>query len=175
MNFEKIKSLNLSSSLSAAMKVILTISLLAPVLLWVKHLEVINLDSRALNSRSPSKSSNLGKTNRPHSRGIDVSHYQGVINWGKVARSDISFAYVKATGGETFTDPQFHNNWNLIRTTKIYRGAYHFFFAHDDPKKQADHFLSTIGDLREQDLPPMLDVEISDHESQKNIEKRALI
>jgi lysozyme len=153
MILEKIKNIHLS------IKVIFAISFLIFVILYVIDSGLSKQDKRF----------------RPQALGIDVSHYQGNINWSKVALSDISFAYAKATGGETYTDPKFEYNWHHIRTTDIHRGAYHFFFAYDAPKKQAEHFIKTIGKLRKYDLPPMLDIEVSDHESYKVVGERALI
>lgn len=108
-------------------------------------------------------------------RGVDVSHYQGTVNWSKVAEAGITFAYVKATNGKHFVDPKFHQNWHGLRTTHLYRGAYHFFLAGDDPVKQAEHFIKTMGELRAHDLPPMLDVEVSDHASAEKVEEGALV
>jgi lysozyme len=95
-------------------------------------------------------------------KGIDVSHYQGDILWNKVAASGKIFAIAKATGGKDYTDPHFTDNWYGIRRHDMIRGAYHFFYAGDDPVKQAEHFLATVGKIRRNDLPPILDVEITD-------------
>jgi len=43
-------------------------------------------------------------------KGIDVSKWQGTVRWDLVKQSEISFAYTKATGGITYTDPEFKNN-----------------------------------------------------------------
>lgn len=94
-------------------------------------------------------------------RGIDVSHYQGRIDWRAVAGEGIGFAYVKATEGATFTDPAFARNWSGAAEAGIARGAYHRFRAGRDAVAQADHFLSVVAP-REGDLPPVLDVESTD-------------
>src|SRR5437867_1330928 len=60
-------------------------------------------------------------------RGIDVSHYQGAINWDDVASGGISFAYIKATEGTNFVDPLFAQNWAGAEAAGLRRGAYHFF------------------------------------------------
>ena len=144
-------------------KFLLVISLLTPMYFW---------------GYSQGKTHDSIHNRSNHHRianGIDVSHYQGIINWEKVGKSDLTFVYAKATGGETYVDPHFNHNWNGIRSTDLYRGAYHFFLASDDPLKQAEHFVHTVGPLREDDLPPMLDVEIYDHASRETIEAGALI
>jgi lysozyme len=96
--------------------------------------------------------------------GIDVSHYQGDIDWNIVARQKIVFVYIKATQGDQYFDPYFSKNWTGAAQTgtfssKIHRGAYHFMTANDSPEKQAQNFLSTVGLLRGWDLPPCVDVE----------------
>lgn len=99
-------------------------------------------------------------------QGIDVSHYQGVIRWDQVKQSGITFAFAKATGGTTGTDPQFANNWHSLRSEGLIRGAYHFFYPNEDATQQAKHFIDTVtgqGGLNPGDLPPMLDVEITDN------------
>ena len=95
--------------------------------------------------------------------GIDVSHYQGKIDWGAVSESGIQFALTKATGGDSFVDPEFSNNWHGIRSNEIIRGAYHFFYASSNPVTQANHFLKTVGPLEKSDFPPILDIEILDN------------
>jgi len=94
-------------------------------------------------------------------RGIDVSHYQGRIDWRAVETDGIGFAYMKATEGATFTDPMFRRNWAAAGETRIVRGAYHRFRAGRDALAQAEHFLA-VATLRDGDLPPVLDVESTD-------------
>ena len=91
-------------------------------------------------------------------QGIDVSHFQGDVDWQQVARAGMSFAFAKATEGITYTDPRFAANWAGIQAAGLLRGAYHFFEANDDAAAQAQHFLATV-QLAAGDLPPVLDVE----------------
>lgn len=93
--------------------------------------------------------------------GIDVSHYQKTINWPLVGSQDIQFAFIKASEGQFMQDTLFCNNWDAIRAAGIIRGAYHFFRPGISAEVQAKNFLSTI-DLQDGDLPPVLDVEVSD-------------
>lgn len=93
--------------------------------------------------------------------GIDVSHYQGDIDWAKVKAAGIVFAYAKATDGDTYTDPKFHANWQGMLGAGVLRGAYHFFQTNDDPATQANHFVEAIGALGADDLPPVVDLEVS--------------
>ena len=92
-------------------------------------------------------------------KGIDVSHYQGDVDWKAVKAADYSFAFAKCTGGLTFNDPKFQTNWKGIAAAGMLRGAYHFYYNNDDPVKQAEHFLSSLSSLNAADLPPVLDLE----------------
>lgn len=91
--------------------------------------------------------------------GIDVSYYQGNIDWQSVKDAGVVFAFARATYGTTKVDPQFHTNWQVMKNAGIIRGAYHFFVAAEDPVEQASFFASTVGSLDSGDLPPVLDVE----------------
>lgn len=91
-------------------------------------------------------------------KGIDVSHYQGNIQWDSVYANGISFGYAKSGEGMG-TDEKFAENWANMKTAGVLRGAYHFYYYADDPKEQAQHFLSNMGTLGEGDLLPMLDLE----------------
>lgn len=92
-------------------------------------------------------------------RGIDVSHYNGNVDWEEVASKGNHFAYAKCTEGTRFVDPKFAKNWSGMKEARIARGAYHFYSASEDPRKQADIFTSTVGEITMNDLPPMLDLE----------------
>lgn len=98
--------------------------------------------------------------------GIDVSHYQADINWDSIAAQNISFAFVKATEGETFKDSLYNSNWPEIKRVNIKRGAYHFFRPSLSVYKQAKNFMDHVV-LEVGDLPPVLDVEVDDGASEE--------
>jgi hypothetical protein len=58
--------------------------------------------------------------------GVDVSHYQGTINWASVRSAGIQFAYIKATEGTTYKDPMFNTDYLGAYNNGVIRGAYHF-------------------------------------------------
>src|SRR5690606_2275403 len=60
-------------------------------------------------------------------RGVDVSAWQGTVDWPTIARQDVDFAYVKATEGSSFVDRQFEANLRGARQAGLLVGAYHFF------------------------------------------------
>jgi lysozyme len=91
-------------------------------------------------------------------RGIDISHYQGVIDWEKLRSSGIDFVYIKATEGVDYNDGYFKNNWQGAGRAGIKRGAYHFFSLMKDGTAQARHFSSSVA-LSECELPPAVDLE----------------
>ncbi|HHH27436.1 MAG TPA: hypothetical protein ENK57_03670, partial [Polyangiaceae bacterium] len=92
--------------------------------------------------------------------GIDVSHWQGSIDWDAVAASDIQFAFIRVSHGTSTRDREFDRNWSEARRVGMMRGVYQFFSASDDPTAQADLLVTEIGGALEPgDLPPVLDVE----------------
>jgi lysozyme len=93
--------------------------------------------------------------------GVDVSHFQGEINWDQVKQNEpeISFVFVKASEGINFVDAHFVKNWTGAKQAGILRGAFHFFESDKDAKAQADLFINTVKTLEENDLPPLLDLE----------------
>lgn len=92
-------------------------------------------------------------------QGIDVSKWQGSVNWQSVKEANIAFAFARATYGSTEVDSEFNSNWQAMKEAGIIRGPYHFFVAADDPTAQADLFISTVGSLDRNDLPPVIDIE----------------
>lgn len=96
--------------------------------------------------------------------GIDVSKWQNIIDWKKVADlNKFAFACAQATNvdhkGNYVVDPQFKNNWNGIKANGLIRGAYAFGKSQYDPIKQADFFIDTLGPLDPEDFL-MLDIEV---------------
>ncbi len=99
-----------------------------------------------------------------HASGIDVSRYQGNINWAQVKNAGIGFAIIKATEGSTITDPMFAANLQGAKAAGLLVGTYHFFRAMNQAEalQEYDYFMSVInknGGLQALDIPPALDVE----------------
>lgn len=91
-------------------------------------------------------------------QGVDVSEYQGEIDWPALARQGISFAFVKATEGSGYTDPFFAQNLSGAQAAALYAGAYHFF-SYDSPgQTQAENFIAAVPQTPGA-LPPVVDVE----------------
>lgn len=92
-------------------------------------------------------------------RGVDVSEWQGNINWGQVAASGIAFAYVRVSDGTGHMDPYFSANWSGAGAAGLKRGAYQFFEPSEDAVAQANVVVNAVGRLGSGDLPVMMDVE----------------
>ena len=91
-------------------------------------------------------------------KGIDVSHYQGNIDWDMIKDQGIQFAYIKATEGSTYTDEYYYQNRSEAMENGISVGAYHFFSFDSQGETQAGHFIDTIGP-QDGMLIPAVDVE----------------
>ncbi|MCI7118916.1 GH25 family lysozyme [Prevotella sp.] len=95
--------------------------------------------------------------------GIDISHYQGDIDWdllrgGMIEGCPLRFIMIKSTEGSTRLDNKFADNFKQAREYGYIRGAYHFWSNKSTARAQAYHFLKNVH-LEDGDLPPVLDVE----------------
>jgi len=90
--------------------------------------------------------------------GIDVSHYQGVIDWRRAAADGVEFAFAKASESTGTTDALLARNLAGMRAAGVVPGAYHFLRP-GDGAAQAEHFARVVGDPS--DLLVALDVEAS--------------
>lgn len=106
--------------------------------------------------------------------GIDVASYQPNTDWSKVKGSGRVFAFIKATENTGYVNPYFKQDWAGTKAVGILRGAYHYFHADSDPIAQANHFLTTMGPLDDDDLPAVLDLEEPMGQSKSTIASRAM-
>jgi lysozyme len=95
-------------------------------------------------------------------QGIDVSYWQGDIDWNAVRKAGVSFAYIKATEGGDHLDPKFLENWYAAKRAGIARGAYHFVYWCRPAHEQALWFMLNVPPDADA-LPPVLDVEWNSH------------
>ncbi len=75
--------------------------------------------------------------------GIDVSHWEGLIDW-QVASQYVCFVYYKATDGLYFIDSQLGNNMDGCNDAGLPHAAYHYLQPGYPGDVQADHYLDTI-------------------------------
>jgi lysozyme len=112
----------------------------------------------------------FGKTSPRHYavHGVDVSRWQGNINWQKLRAQGANFAYIKSTDGGDHLDPMFRKNWKGAGEAGLKRGAYHFFYWCRSGAEQADWFIRNVPKA-ENALPPVIDVE---YNHQSNCKRR---
>lgn len=94
--------------------------------------------------------------------GLDVSQFQGQINWKIIdtleEKFPLHFVFIRATAGKDKVDSQFQNNWAAAKKHHFIRGAYHYYRPNENSIAQADFFIKNVK-LRKGDLPPVLDIE----------------
>lgn len=102
------------------------------------------------------------KKHEGKSVGIDVSEYQGKINWSYVdtleKKYPLHYVFIRATVGKDRKDYQFKRNWLGAKENKMIRGAYHYYRPNENSLEQAELFIKTVS-LQKGDLPPVLDIE----------------
>lgn len=108
-----------------------------------------NLDPRAWDGRPP-------QAYPVH--GIDVSRWQGDIDWKRAGAAGVSFAYIKATEGGDHLDPMFRAHWDGAGQAGVRRGAYHYFYFCRPAEEQARWFIENVPRDRRA-LPHVLDME----------------
>jgi lysozyme len=93
--------------------------------------------------------------------GIDISHYQGKVNWKQFERTlkdrKIEFFIIRATMGDD-QDKLFASNWEALDTMNIARGAYHYYRPNQSSTEQAENFIKQVK-LKKGDFRPILDIE----------------
>jgi len=96
----------------------------------------------------------------PTTPGIDVSYYQETIDWPRVRRAGIRFAFIRLADGLTQRDAMFATNWAESRRAGVARGAYLFFRPDQDVAAQADLMIAAMRGRDGDDLPPVIDIEV---------------
>lgn len=90
--------------------------------------------------------------------GVDVSAYQGNVDWRELRRQGVEFAFIKATEGSGMVDRCFAKNWENAQAAGVPAGAYHFF-SYDSPgETQAENFMAQVP-VTPGALPPVVDIE----------------
>ena len=94
--------------------------------------------------------------------GIDVSQYQGTIDWDNVEaieeQFELKFVIVRATAGSRKVDLKFKKNWKNLTESMYIQGAYHYYRPDENSTDQANNFINNVK-LRKGHLPPILDIE----------------
>ena len=90
--------------------------------------------------------------------GIDISKWQGRVDWASLRAAGTQFAFIKATEGGDHVDERFKENWHAAKRAGIPRGAYHFVYWCRPAHEQAEWFRRNVPPDPEA-LPPVLDLE----------------
>lgn len=156
------------SLVTAVVKILFVLALL-----MVASYYIINFFSKPPHIKYPAFGIDIPPNFELH--GIDVSHYQRVIDWEDVKQMQvknikIGFVFIKATEGIENVDDQFRRNWLQVEQTGIVKGAYHYFIAGKSGKLQARNFIEIVK-LKNGDLPPVLDVEQIAHTQIPDLQK----
>ena len=106
--------------------------------------------------------------------GVDVSRWQGDIDWQTLRSQGANFVYIKATDGGDHLDPMFKKNWREAHQAGLKRGAYHFFYWCRVASEQADWFIRNVPKVAGA-LPPVIDVEWNGQSSCKKRPSRAKV
>lgn len=112
----------------------------------------------------------VGVQAQNRTRGIDVSKFQGTINWTKVAKdSTIRFVYVRSTEGTSIQDPYYRSNIKNARKAGLLVGSYHVYSSKTTAYQQMANMRKMVK-KSEQDLAPVLDIE-GHHSGRLNMER----
>ncbi|MCD7890358.1 MAG: glycosyl hydrolase family 25 [Ruminococcus sp.] len=90
--------------------------------------------------------------------GVDVSNYQGKIDWQELERQNVSFAFIKATESSGHIDEFARCNLESAAETNIKISAYHFFSFDSSGETQAENYISVVG-KDDINMPPVVDIE----------------
>jgi GH25 family lysozyme M1 (1,4-beta-N-acetylmuramidase) len=94
--------------------------------------------------------------------GLDVSGYQGNVNWSTVSADGAKFVYIKATEDTDYTNPYFSQQYDGSYNVGIIRGSYHYAHPNDGTgATQAAYFIAHGGGWSSdgKTLPGAIDME----------------
>jgi GH25 family lysozyme M1 (1,4-beta-N-acetylmuramidase) len=111
-------------------------------------------------SKKPCVKENLSVSKSNYVFGVDISHYQGRINWNSFVNSKhpIKFIFFRATMGANSVDKKYDENIDNGRNNKFIVGSYHFFRPDENSTMQFENFKNNAS-VNKGDLIPVLDIE----------------
>jgi GH25 family lysozyme M1 (1,4-beta-N-acetylmuramidase) len=140
---------------------ILALGFVAYVFVFIRFYDRVDLLRPALsNATAETLAETAMADDQTYCFGLDVSQYQGQINWDEVllTKHPLRFAIARASMGTDGQDPQFAANWQALERVGLQRGAYHYYRPFQNSTEQARNFINLV-QLKKGDLPPVLDVE----------------
>jgi lysozyme len=127
-----------------------------------------------IRARSPhDKPARPGCHPGPTTPGIDVSYHQETIDWHRVQRAGIRFAFIRLSDGAGLRDAMFATNWAEAKRAGLVRGAYQFFHPDQSVTAQADLMIAAMRGLDHDDLPPVIDIEVDGGLDASEVAERA--
>lgn len=114
-------------------------------------------------------------SNKEIYKGIDVSEWQGDINFKKVKEDGIDIVYIRAGQGFSYEDSKFERNYTEAKKYKLKIGVYHYVTARseEEAKRQAAFFVSLLS-RKEIDCKLAMDYEYFPNLSKTEINKIAI-
>ena len=106
-------------------------------------------------------------------KGIDISSWQGNVDFAKVKNYGIDIVYIKVTEGINYINNYFASSYTNAKANGIKIGFYHYFLANIDPVAQAKYFVNAIGD-RVPDCKLAIDVEVSNGLSKADLTNKII-
>lgn len=114
---------------------------------------------QAASAPSPSSPGSQSPTGGTIVKGLDVSHYEPVMDYHKAFSQGFRFVYAKATDGDSGVDAKYGYHLINAKAAGLIFGAFCFNRFDADPVKQAVHHMSVVAKIIPGELPPCLDVE----------------
>jgi lysozyme len=145
--------------------------LIAGVALSVAAFALALLQSRVRHRRYEPARCQAG----PTTPGIDVSYYQEAIDWPRVRRAGIRFAFIRVSDGALLRDPRFQTNWAEAKRAGVVRGGYQFFRPDQSVTAQADLMIAAMAGRDAADLPPVIDIEVDGGLDPPTVAERAAV
>lgn len=137
---------------------------------------VLGKSGRVIDERAEDKSENDKESgDKKTLRGIDVSYYQGTVDWKRVKAAGIDFAFLRSSVGDYYTDETFDYNMTEAQRAGIKVGVYHYCRANsaESARAEAKYFLDIIKPYKP-DFPIVVDIEDSRQEK-LSVEELTLI
>ncbi len=101
-------------------------------------------------------------------RGVDVSKYQGDVDFSRLKNAGVHYVFIRATEGITYQDPDYQSNHAKAKAAGLKVGVYHFYETNDDPMYQLKNFTQQVS-LSAGDLAPVIDIEKLHQKDDKNL------
>ncbi len=90
--------------------------------------------------------------------GVDISKYQGTVDFAKLNAAGVDYVFIRATEGITYQDADYKSNHASAKAAGLRVGVYHYYETDDDPQAQLNNFKNLVS-LTTGDLAPVIDIE----------------